>query len=67
MAEVPVYSEVEVEGENGDGKGRVEESRTSEGVNGICSGSAGNHLLVWFWCLVRFRTEMRLFFFVINN
>ncbi|XP_073017493.1 sterol 3-beta-glucosyltransferase UGT80A2-like isoform X6 [Primulina eburnea] len=33
MAEFPVDFVVEVEGENGDGK--VEESRTSEGVNGI--------------------------------
>ncbi|XP_073297458.1 sterol 3-beta-glucosyltransferase UGT80A2-like isoform X2 [Primulina huaijiensis] len=45
MAEFPIDFVVEVEGENGDGKGRVEESRTSEGVNGIShydprSGSA---------------------------
>ncbi|XP_073037736.1 uncharacterized protein [Primulina eburnea] len=42
MGEVPVDFEVEVERENGDGKGSVEESGTSEGVNGISRDDLGS-------------------------
>ncbi|XP_073142407.1 sterol 3-beta-glucosyltransferase UGT80A2-like isoform X1 [Henckelia pumila] len=42
MAEVPIDFEVEVERESGDGKGSVEESRTSEGVNGISRDDPGS-------------------------
>ncbi|KZV24297.1 hypothetical protein F511_01779 [Dorcoceras hygrometricum] len=42
MAEVPVDFAVEVEGENGDGKGNVEEAITSGGVNGISHHDPGS-------------------------